>query len=221
MPDYQNGKIYKIYCNITEEVYYGSTTVPLCKRMSGHRSNYAICLEGGKRSTCKSFAILGRGDYSYSLVEDCPCNSKEQLFARERFYIQNNYCVNKCVPGRTVKEWYEDNKAILLEKAKKRYEGNKEVMLQKAKKHYEGNKEVMLQKKKEYREDNKEMIAEKKKEYRERGGKEKEKEYYKKNKERIAERYKEKVRCECCDYEVTRGSWSQHTKSKKHQNNSK
>ena len=205
MPDYQNGKIYKIYCNITEEVYYGSTTVPLCKRMSGHRSNYAICLEGGKRSTCKSFAILGRGDYSYSLVEDCPCNSKEQLFARERFYIQNNYCVNKCVPGRTAKEWREDNKEVIIEKQKQYRETHKKEIAE----YYQNNKEKIAERDKAFYQNNKEKIAER------------DKAYYQNNKEMISEKRKEKIRCECCICEVTKRDWGKHIKTKKHQKNSK
>ena len=35
------------------------------------------------------------------LVENYACNSKEELNAREGFYIQNNECVNKLVAGRT------------------------------------------------------------------------------------------------------------------------
>ena len=38
------------------------------------------------------------------LVENYPCNSKEELTAREGFYIQSNECVNKLVAGRTQRE---------------------------------------------------------------------------------------------------------------------
>ena len=33
---YNNSKIYKIVCNITNEVYYGSTVQGLSKRLKGH-----------------------------------------------------------------------------------------------------------------------------------------------------------------------------------------
>ena len=215
MPDYQNGKIYKIYCNITEEVYYGSTTVPLCKRVAGHRTAYKQWIEG-KKKYCKSFDILGRGDYSYSLVEDCPCERKENLLVRERYYIQNNHCVNKDVPEKNKevlaekkKEYYEKNKEVIAEKKKEGYEKNKEVIVEYRKEYYEKNKEVLLGRQKEYNEKNKVGVAEKKKEW------------YEKNKEVILEKNKERIRCECCNCEMANSSWLQHTKTKKHQKNSK
>ena len=37
MPNYQEGKIYKIYNTINDDIYVGSTLQGLCKRTSGHR----------------------------------------------------------------------------------------------------------------------------------------------------------------------------------------
>ena len=37
---YQNGKIYKIVCNISGKIYVGSTIKPLEIRLSGHKANY-------------------------------------------------------------------------------------------------------------------------------------------------------------------------------------
>ena len=96
MPDYQKWKIYKISCNITGLTYYGSTIQPLSVRMGCHK----------RMSGCSSKQIIMGGDYDYSLVEDCPCGNKEQLHCRERFDIENNECVNKTIPGRTLKEYY-------------------------------------------------------------------------------------------------------------------
>jgi hypothetical protein len=38
--NYQNGKIYTIRSYQTDDVYYGSTTQPLSKRLSGHKAHY-------------------------------------------------------------------------------------------------------------------------------------------------------------------------------------
>ena len=38
MPNYQEGKIYKIYNTINVDLYIGSTTQKLCERMREHRS---------------------------------------------------------------------------------------------------------------------------------------------------------------------------------------
>jgi len=40
MPNYQNSKIYKVWSPQTDEVYIGSTTQPLSKRMVQHRTDY-------------------------------------------------------------------------------------------------------------------------------------------------------------------------------------
>jgi hypothetical protein len=207
MVNYQNGKIYKIECNETGQVYYGSTTRKLCERVADHRSECRMWLKG-KVDKCQSFDIIERGNYSYSLVEDCSCERKEQLHARERFYIKNNECVNKRIPGRTMKEWREENKDVLTEKKKEYYNENKEKINEKKKEYYNENKEKINEKKKEYYNENKEKLAEKKKEYREA------------NKEKIAERKAKKVRCECCNIEMRTDSWLIHTRTKKHITNS-
>ena len=54
MVNYKNGKIYKIECNETGEVYYGSTTRKLCDRMTDHRRGYRFWLEGNNVGKCQS-----------------------------------------------------------------------------------------------------------------------------------------------------------------------
>ena len=44
------------------------------------------------------------------LVELFPCNSKMVLHQKERYYIENNACVNKVVPTRTREEYNVMNK---------------------------------------------------------------------------------------------------------------
>ena len=190
MPDYQKGKIYKIVCNITGLTYYGSTVNTLCKRMSGHRSH----VKAG--STCKSKLVLAGGDYDYSLVEDCSCDSKEQLHRRERFYIENNECVNKDIPGRTSKERYEQDKDRLLARQKERYEQDKDKVLAQRKEHYEQNRDKISARQKEHYEQNKDKVSTRNK-----------KNY---------EQNKIQVTCECGAV-VNKSSLAKHKKSKKHQ----
>ena len=119
MPDYSQGKIYKIVCDTTGEVYYGATTYKyLSSRLAKHKN----------RTTCKSKQILDRGNYSIVLVEEYPCDNKEQLNRRERYYIENNDCINKIIPTRTQKEWYEANKDKVKKCRKEWYENNKDYM---------------------------------------------------------------------------------------------
>ena len=44
------------------------------------------------------------------LIENYPCANREELLKREGHHIKNNECLNRCVAGRTINEWKEDNK---------------------------------------------------------------------------------------------------------------
>ena len=86
MVNYQKGKIYKLVCNQTGKTYVGSTTQRLTDRLYAHKSHY-IMFNKGTRCYVASFEVLKGGDYNIILVESFPCNSKEELFQRERFWI--------------------------------------------------------------------------------------------------------------------------------------
>jgi hypothetical protein len=110
MVNYENSKIYKIVCNVTGLCYIGSTTLKLSQRLSKHKNNYKR-YKNGKCHNVTSFKVLENDDYDIILLEKVQnCTSKEELYARERYYIENNDCVNRCIVGRTQKEYYEDNK---------------------------------------------------------------------------------------------------------------
>ena len=207
--------IYKIYDNTNGNIYYGSTVQKLSMRMSGHRANYKQFMEKGCGTSCRSFDILKNGDYSYNLVEEVECDSKLILHQRERYYIENNDCVNKRIPSRTSQEYYQDNK----DKIKEYREANKEKNKEYHKEYRESNKEYH----KEYYQANKEKIKDKMKEYHQ-ANKEKIKEYSKQyneaNKEQIKEYQKAKIECEC-GCEIRKDNMNRHKKSKKHLDNLK
>ena len=97
MPDYSQGKIYKIISSQTDLIYIGSTSLPkLCRRMVQHRADYKNWKEG-KKNYISSYDILQYDDAIIILVEDYTCENKDQLHAREQFWI-NEYkdiCVNR------------------------------------------------------------------------------------------------------------------------------
>lgn len=100
--DYSKGKIYKIYSlSKPELVYIGSTTQSLNTRLRGH-----IC----SKNISSKIIIDNCNDYIIELIEEYPCENKEQLFKKEGEYIKNYKCVNKFISGRSYKEWYSDNK---------------------------------------------------------------------------------------------------------------
>ena len=145
MPDYQKSKIYKICCDDSDIVYYGATTKRLCTRMAQHKHNFK------KRPHVNSKLCFEKGNAYIELVENFPCNSIDELNTRERYYIKNFKCVNKMHPGRSRKEYREENPEEVKEDSKKYYEKNKEMK----KKYYEKNKEKIKEYKKKYYEEKK------------------------------------------------------------------
>ena len=111
MPNYQNSKIYKIVDNTNNNIYIGSTTKPLLsQRLAQHCYSYKSWIKGyGRKFT--SYDIIVNGNYDIVLLELYPCNSKDELYAREKYYIQNNNCVNKNNPLSTVQDalFYQKN----------------------------------------------------------------------------------------------------------------
>jgi hypothetical protein len=171
MVNYQNGKIYKLVCNITGLIYIGSTAeILLSNRLAKHRTDYRKHLNG-KYHYITSFKILENDNYEIILLENFPCNNRYELKARERFYIESLNCVNKCIPNRTKKEYYDDNKEQILEQKKKYYNNNKQKILEYQKEYdkqyYEINKDKIIKQKKQYYEKNREHIKEQNKQYRE------------------------------------------------------
>ena len=94
MPNYQNGKFYKIVDNYRGNIYIGSTTIGLRQRLAGHVNTFNK-YKKRERSYTSSFAIIKNCNYDIVLLENYPCNNKEELHARERFHIEHNICVNK------------------------------------------------------------------------------------------------------------------------------
>ena len=128
MPNYQDGKIYMIWCG--DHRYYGSTCDSLCRRLAGHKKKV-------NTTTSKMiFDIYGVENCKIELVELFPCHSKEELNAREGFYIRSNECVNKRISGQTGHEYRESNREIIAEKRKQHYNENKEAQSIRMKNYY-------------------------------------------------------------------------------------
>ena len=174
---YKNGKIYTIrYKNDDSLIYVGSTVQPLFKRWHSHKSR----VNNEKFNNIllyKKIRETNIEDWYIELYEDFSCERREQLDKREGEVIRQIGTLNKCIAGRTKKEWDKDNIDKIKEYQKEYREANKEYQ----KEYYEVNKD----KKKEYYEANKD----KKKEYYE-ANKDKKKEYYEANKDKIKERDK-------------------------------
>jgi hypothetical protein len=141
MPDYQQGKIYKI--TYGDEVYYGSTALTLKKRMSYHKKEFKRW-KNGTGSNCRSYTLFDKYGFEncpIELVEDYPCETKKELLIREDWYLKNMACINKNSAHRTEEEFREQKR--------QRYLDHIEEILEKTRQHYQANKEVILEKKKE------------------------------------------------------------------------
>ena len=124
--DYKNGKIYSIRSHQTDKIYIGSTTQSLSKRFSYHKRDYKKYITSPEKYPfTTSFEIFKFGDAYIELIEEYPCDNKEQLCKKEGELIRNNNCVNKCVSGRTMDEWRIENKNYIQKYSKEYYEKNK------------------------------------------------------------------------------------------------
>jgi hypothetical protein len=81
----------------------------LSQRLALHRHNHKY-----NKDNCRSRKVIEGDDYFIELLEECPCNDKRELLARERHWIENAPCVNKNIAGRSqaecMKEWFKNNR---------------------------------------------------------------------------------------------------------------
>ena len=83
---YTDGKIYKIISSQTDQLYIGSTIQPLSKRLYEHRRHFQNHKEGSYHYV-SSFDMIAYDDHAIILIENYSCKTKEQLLAREQFWI--------------------------------------------------------------------------------------------------------------------------------------
>ena len=116
MVNYSNSKIYKIEPIVEHdegEIYIGSTTKKyLSQRMDNHR----LCFKSWKSGKTNKLTVFdlfdkyGIDNCKIYLLESVIAISKDELLAREGYYIKTLKCINRCIVGRTRKEYYIDNK---------------------------------------------------------------------------------------------------------------
>ena len=182
---YKNGKVYKIFNTINDEIYVGSTIQSLSHRIIKHKGD-AKNSTRNQSTISKLMQELGVEHFYIELIEAFPCESKEELNAREGFWIKTIATVNKHIAGRTRAEYSKD--------------------------YQDKHKEQIKEYRKQYRIDNKEHILTQNKEYYEKT-KEHKQEYQKS--EKVKAWKNAKVDCPCGG-SYTNCNKSEHYKSKKH-----
>ena len=114
---YKNGKIYTIRCkNDDTLIYMGSTIQPLFKRWHEHKK-----VLNNEKSKSYNYLLYQKmretniEDWYIELYEEFSCENTEQLNKREGETIREIGTLNKVIPGRTQKEYIEDNKDKIKE----------------------------------------------------------------------------------------------------------
>ena len=116
--DYKNGNIYQILNNVNDDVYVGSTTQLLCKRFYCHKPHSDTLF--GNHKLSELMRTIGKNNFYIELIENYPCNTKEELIAREGHYIRERATLNHMIAGRTKNEWREYNSEHVNEKTNMR-----------------------------------------------------------------------------------------------------
>ena len=143
-------KIYSIKSKSNPDLQYiGSTKQSLKERLRKHKYNYKSYLNG-KYNFVTSFNILKYGDYYIELYCETGTDDRSDAHWFEGLVIRAESCINKFVPGRTAKEYREQNKDKIKEYKKEYREQNKEYFKEYRKEYREQNKEYFKEYRKEY-----------------------------------------------------------------------
>ena len=159
---YQNAKIYQVVDVGYNKSYIGSTCESLSKRMTRHREAYKKQLQGNRVDTTASrlFDEFGIKNCKIELIENYPCESKEELLKREGHFISTKDCVNRCLSGRERKDWLKDNQEHIKEQQKEYYRRHFDNISKNSKEYKEKHKEWYKAYYRDYYERNKEHLKE-------------------------------------------------------------
>jgi group I intron endonuclease len=136
---YSNGKIYRLVNNVDDNIYVGSTYRTLSQRKSGHKVDAKTKTE---QKVYKHLNEVGWENFDIILIENYPCNNKDELNSRERYFNELlKPELNSALPLRTDREWREANKKQIAKKAGDYYQANKDQIAENVLEHRTENKE--------------------------------------------------------------------------------
>ena len=157
MPDYSKGKIYKILCVVSDDVYVGSTCQALSKRWASHRCNIDLPPYYKNKFYCK-IKELGCDNFYIELIENFPCSTREELRAKEGEWIRKISTLNKLIAGRDSKGYYDDNAERLKQKSKDYSADHKEQIKEYMKVYRVAKQEEIKEKRTQYCQDNRDKM---------------------------------------------------------------
>jgi len=128
MNKFEEAKIYTIR-NIESpfDIYVGSTIQKyLCQRFAKHLQD---CRKGKNCLLYQRMRDTRLTNWYIELYETYPCNNRGELLKREGEIIREIGSLNKNIAGRSVKQWYNDNKQMVIDRMKIYYKVNRDVRL--------------------------------------------------------------------------------------------
>jgi hypothetical protein len=148
MPDYSQGKIYRIRSKNCPEVYVGSTIQNLVIRFNRHKRDYINYILGNTVNYISSFEICSNEECYIELIELFPCESWKQLEEREGYWIrQEECCVN--IKGTKLPEQKRQRNNEATRKWREANKERKKIINQKWK---EANRDYVIERDRKYRE---------------------------------------------------------------------
>ena len=115
--NYQNGKVYCIKNSVSSDIYVGSTTQPLSKRMAKHRASLN-CQKCWNYKLYQKMREIGKEHFYIELIEKYECNDVEELRKKEGEWIRSIGTLNGLVAGRTSHECYYEKRDERIEHQK-------------------------------------------------------------------------------------------------------
>lgn len=196
----KNAMIYKIYyINDPNIIYIGSSmNNQTSKRWTDHKADYKKYLNNPKNNRANIYPYFkeyGIENFNIVKIKDIQVVDRAHLKVYEQLFINKLKPVNLVNPFNILADVDKKNYSA------KYYEKNKDLKREYGKNRYLNNPEYFAN----YAKENKEKI----KEYKH--------QLYLKQKEYLSE----KITCNICNLQVTRGSYNKHTKSKTHIKNLK
>jgi predicted GIY-YIG superfamily endonuclease len=127
------GRVYKLYSNLGPEIYIGSTTLPLKKRLQLHKSETKRFIEGKIPNKCISSDIIRKYDKAVKIELIKEYNVVDTLHLK----VYEQLCINKMNPIniksafniiRLVnKNYYDEHRDRILELKRIKYHQNKQI----------------------------------------------------------------------------------------------
>ena len=125
MSRYNNGQIYKLVNTVDDRIYVGSTCLELSKRLYAHKS---MARKHITQRVYEALNTVGRENCRIILIESYPCSNKQELIAREQYFIdllkpslnKNASSGQKCVHNRRRDQCVECKGSSICEHGRQR-----------------------------------------------------------------------------------------------------